>query len=202
MHGRAGMGRSAGKQALGTRGVRTRPRGSVCRKEGGKGDKCGKRTEGAGQGVEALLSDRKCFVVYGVEKKFMDIQDQKEVCSQDVVWVAIREFRGNEVQRCDGESCTMHVAEVEQQLEQEVESRVELEMQLEMALARANRAESRLAGELDRRIRLREYLELSGVAKRVVREDMAEDLHQWLFGRLSPVAMARRLRCWKKQRAG
>ena len=96
----------------------------------------------------------------------------------------------------------MYVAELEQQLEEEVDSRLEVESQLEVALARANRAESRLAGELDRRIRLREYLDLSGVAMTVVREDMAEDLHQWLFGRLSPVAMSRRLRCSKKQRAG
>ena len=195
VHGRLGMGRAAGKYALGTRGVRTGPRATVCRKEAGNVDRCGRRTQGGGQGVEVLLPDRKCLVVHGVEKKFMDIRGQKEVCSQDVVLVAIRESRGNDVQCCGRESCTMYVAELEQQLEEEVDSRLEVESQLEVALARANRAESRLAGELDRRIRLREYLDLSGVAMTVVREDMAEDLHQWLFGRLSPVAMARRLRC-------
>ena len=201
-HGRLGMGRSVGKHALGTRGVRTGPRASVCRKEAGKVDTCCKMTQGGGQGVKALLPDRKCFVVHGVEKKFTDIRGQKEVCSQEVVLVAIRESRGNDVQCCGRESCTMYVAELEQQLEDEVDSRLEVESQLEVALARANRAEARLAAELDRRIRLREYLDLRGVAMTVVREDMAEDLHQWLFGRLSPVAMARRLRCLTKQRAG
>ena len=94
------------------------------------------------------------------------------------------------------ESCSMRVAELEQQQQQ---LQAEADVRLQVEVTRANAAEARLAAELEQRSRLREYLDVKSVAHTTVREDMAEDLHTWLFGRQSPAAVARRLRVLNKR---
>ena len=96
------------------------------------------------------------------------------------------------------ESCSMRVAELEQQQQQ---LQAEADVRLQVEVTRANAAEARLTAELEQRSRLREYLDVKSVAHTTVREDMAEDLHTWLFGRQSPAAVARRLRLLNKSRA-
>ena len=116
---------------------------------------------------------------------------EKDSCIQEMIAMAAAGARANVADVRGRESCSMRVAELEQQQQQ---LQAEADVRLQVEVTRANAAEARLAAELEQRSRLREYLDVKSVAHTTVREDMAEDLHTWLFGRQSPAAVARRLR--------
>ena len=147
--------------------------------------------------LESMLLDRERLAMRWEDKTSAVSRGEKDSCTQEMIAMAAAGARANVADVRGRESCSMRVAELEQQQQQlqaEADLRLQVEARLQAEVARANEAEARLAAEREPRSRLRTCLGANGVAMAVVREDMPEDLHLWLFGRESPAAVARRLR--------